>query len=137
MSRACHYAEVDNKRSMTCFILQVRCIPTALPELTVADLPLLCAVGHWHPHGAIFLLVRGKKKYQKAQLQLELLKDRGALLNPYVPIPGALSASYCGAGGADSSRPAGAGGRAMSPSAWRDLPLSEGKKEVSKSSTTT
>ena len=90
-----------------------------------------------HRHGVIFLLVREKKKYQKAQLQLELLKDRGALLNPYVPIPGALSASYCGAGGADSSRPAGAGGRAMSPSAWRDLPLSEGKKEVSKSSTTT
>ena len=78
MSRACRYAEVDNKRSMTCFILQVRCIPTALPELTVADLPLLCAVGHWHPHGAIFLLVREKKKSRDTQLQVKL--HEGALV---------------------------------------------------------
>jgi hypothetical protein len=80
-------------------------------------------------------LVREKKKSQKAQLQLELA--RGALLHPYVFIPSALSVSYCAAGGADCSRPAGAGGRAISPSARWALPLGEGKKEISKSSTTT
>ena len=46
-----------------------------------------------------------------------------------------LCASYCEAGGADSSRPAGAVGRAILPSARRALPLGEGKKVFSRSST--
>jgi hypothetical protein len=63
-------------------------LPTAGPAvLTARGRQALVAEQCHHRHGAIFLLVREKKKYQKAQLQLELLKDRGALLHPYVPIP--------------------------------------------------
>ena len=43
---------------------------------------------------------------------------------------------YRGAGRADCLRPAGAVGRGIAPSAWRALPLGEGKKKLSRSSTT-
>ena len=48
-------------------------LPTAGPAvLTARGRQALVAEQCHHRHGAIFLLVRGKKKYQKAQLQLEL-----------------------------------------------------------------
>jgi hypothetical protein len=52
------------------------CAPIAGPlGLTARGRPALLAGGKHHRHGALFLLVRGKKNSLEAQLLEELLED--------------------------------------------------------------